>query len=77
MATAKKTPSGTWRVQIFLGKDKDGVNILSITTSVGTVQANEDGDLFDPNETPDFEGNRIIMDCYEAFNWLTGVRLFY
>ena len=25
MATAKKTPSGTWRVQIFLGKDKDGV----------------------------------------------------
>ena len=25
MATAKKTPSGTWRVQIFLGKDKNGV----------------------------------------------------
>ena len=24
MATAKKTPSGKWRVQIFLGKDKDG-----------------------------------------------------
>ena len=24
MATAKKTPSGNWRVQIFLGRDKDG-----------------------------------------------------
>jgi len=60
------------------GTQYDGSNkIIQICTDVGTVVPDKDGDLYDPNEEPDRNGDRAILDCYEAFNWLTGVRLFY
>lgn len=46
MATAKRLPSGNWRVQVYAGKDANGKNIMESFTAATKKEAERDAAIF-------------------------------
>ncbi len=67
MATAKKLPSGSWRVQIYGGKDENGKNIVRSFTAPTKREAERDASAWAMERKRLSKGTMTLGEAIDAF----------